>query len=81
MDVTNNSTIDSVIDFANAKFGMELTKDQISSQLRELSFAETLRIPFASKSNITSHIVAPYDTLYLFIISSSLRNRSLLLLK
>ena len=44
MDVTNNSTIDSVIDFANAKFGMELTKDQISSQLRELSFAETLKL-------------------------------------
>ena len=44
MDVTNNSTIDSVIDFANAKFGMELSKDQISSQLRELSFAETLKL-------------------------------------
>ena len=44
MDVTNHSTIDSVIDFANAKFGMELTKDQISSQLRELSFAETLKL-------------------------------------
>lgn len=44
MDVINNSTIDTVIDFANVKFGMELTKDQVSEQLRNLSFSETLKL-------------------------------------
>lgn len=44
MDVINNSTIDTVIDFANVKFGMELTKDQVSEQLRNLSFSQTLKL-------------------------------------
>jgi hypothetical protein len=44
MDLINNSTIDTVIDFANVKFGMELTKDQVSEQLRNLSFSETLKL-------------------------------------
>ena len=44
MEITNNSTIDSVMDFANVKFGMELTKDEVSTQLRELTFSETLKL-------------------------------------
>ena len=44
MELTNNSTIETVIDFANVKFGMELTKDQVSEQLRNLSFSETLKL-------------------------------------
>jgi len=44
MEVTNNSTIESVIDFANVKFGMEVTRDQISEQLKKLSFSETLKL-------------------------------------
>ena len=44
MEVTNNSTIDSVIDFANVKFGMEVTRDQIVEQLKDLSFSETLKL-------------------------------------
>ena len=44
MEITNNSTIDSVIDFANVKFGMELTKDEVSTQLRDLTFSETLNL-------------------------------------
>ena len=44
MELINNSTIDTVIDFANVKFGMELTKDQVSAQLRNLSFSETLKL-------------------------------------
>ena len=44
MEVTNNSTIESVIDFANVKFGMEVTRDQISEQLKNLSFSETLKL-------------------------------------
>ena len=33
MELVNNSTIETVIDFANVKFGMELTKDQVAEQL------------------------------------------------
>jgi len=51
MDVINNSTIDTVIDFANVKFGMELTKDQVSEQLRNLSFSETLKLINSIKSD------------------------------
>ena len=51
MDVINNSTIDTVIDFANAKFGMELTKDQVSEQLRNLSFSETLKLINSMKAD------------------------------
>lgn len=49
MEITNNSTIDSVIDFANVKFGMELNKDEVSTQLRELTFSETLHLLNAIK--------------------------------
>ena len=49
MEITNNSTIDSVMDFANVKFGMELTKDEVSIQLRELTFSETLNLLNAIK--------------------------------
>ena len=51
MEITNNSTIDSVIDFANVKFGVELTKEQVSTQLRELSFSETLNVLNAIKKD------------------------------
>ena len=44
MEVTNNSTSESVIDYANVKFGMELEKDQILEQLKELSFSQTLKL-------------------------------------
>jgi hypothetical protein len=42
MEIVNNSTIDSVIDYANVKFGLELNKDDISEQLKGLSFGDTL---------------------------------------
>ncbi len=44
MELVNNSTIETVIDFANVKFGMELTKDQVAEQLRHLSFSQTLKL-------------------------------------
>ena len=51
MDIMNNSTIDTVIDFANVKFGMELTKDQVSAQLRNLSFSQTLKLINSMKAD------------------------------
>ena len=37
MEIVNNSTIDSVIDYANVKFGLELKKEDIAEQLKGLS--------------------------------------------
>ena len=51
MEVVNNSTIETVIDFANVKFGMELTKDQVSEQLRNLSFSQTLKLINSMKAD------------------------------
>ena len=44
MEIVNNSTIDSVIDYANVKFGLELKKDDIAEQLKGLSFGDTLKL-------------------------------------
>lgn len=51
MEIVNNSTIDSVIDFANVKFGLELKKDDISEQLKGLSFGDTLKLLDAIKKD------------------------------
>jgi uncharacterized protein YijF (DUF1287 family) len=51
MELVNNSTIETVIDFANVKFGMELTKDQVSEQLRNLSFSQTLKLINSMKAD------------------------------
>ena len=55
MDLINNSTIDTVIDFANAKFGMELTKDQVSEQLRKIMKRD-------AKLYLVNHYNIPYLT-------------------
>ena len=44
MEIVNNSTIDSVIDYANVKFGLELKKEDIAEQLKGLSFGDTLKL-------------------------------------
>ncbi len=44
MEIVNNSTVDSVIDYANVKFGLELKKDDITEQLKGLSFGDTLNL-------------------------------------
>ena len=44
MEIVNNSTVDSVIDYANVKFGLELKKDDIMEQLKGLSFGDTLNL-------------------------------------
>ena len=42
MNILNNSTIDTVIDFANVKFGMELTKEQIEITIVNTSKIESI---------------------------------------
>ena len=49
MEIVNNSTIDSVIDYANVKFGLELKKEDIAEQLKGLSFGDTLKLIDAIK--------------------------------
>jgi hypothetical protein len=51
MEIVNNSTIDSVIDFANVKFGLEIKKDDIAEQLKGLSFGDTLKLLDAIKKD------------------------------
>ena len=51
MDVTNNSTIETVIEFANVKFGMEISREQLVEQLKNLSFSETLKLINSMKAD------------------------------
>ena len=44
MKVKNNSIIDTVIDYANVKFGMEVKQEDISKQLKSLSYGDTLSL-------------------------------------
>lgn len=44
MDIQNNSIIDTVIDYANVKFGVELPTNMASEQLKNLSFQQTLEL-------------------------------------
>ena len=44
MKIKNNSIIDTVIDYANVKFGMEVKQEDISKQLKMLSYRDTLKL-------------------------------------
>lgn len=49
MDILNNSIVDTVIEYANVKFGVELEKDAVASNLKELSYSQTLSLVDAIK--------------------------------
>lgn len=51
MDIKNSSIVDTVIDYANIRFGMEPTADMVSDQLKNLSFAQTLTLVDAIKND------------------------------
>ncbi len=44
MKIKNNSIIDTVIDYANVKFGMEVKQEDVSKQLKMLSYRDTLKL-------------------------------------
>ena len=44
MDIQNNSLVDTIIDYANVKFGIEMTAEQASKQFSELSFSDSLKL-------------------------------------
>ena len=49
MKILNNSIVDTVIEYANVKFGVELEKDTVSAQLKERSFGELMQLTSAIK--------------------------------
>ncbi len=49
MDILNNSIVDTVIEYANVNFGVELEKDVLASNLKELSYSQTLALVDAIK--------------------------------
>lgn len=51
MEIKNNSIIHTVRDFALENFGVELTDEQISAELRDLNFSGTLQLTNALKNN------------------------------
>jgi len=50
MDVKGNSIIDTVIEYANVKFGVELTAEEVSTQLKNMNYRDTLNLVDAIKS-------------------------------
>lgn len=49
MKILNNSIVDTVIEYANVKFGVELEKDTVAAQLKERSFGELMQLTSAIK--------------------------------
>lgn len=49
MKILNNSIVDTVIEYANVKFGVELEKDTVSAQLKELGFSQLMQLTSAIK--------------------------------
>jgi len=44
MNIQNNSIIDSIIEYANVKFGMELDPEKVSEQMKLLHFSDILEL-------------------------------------
>lgn len=50
MDVKGNSIIDTVIEYANIKFGVELNAEEVGQQLKNMNYRDTLNLVDAIKS-------------------------------
>lgn len=44
MKILNNSIVDTVIEYASVKFGVELSADAVSDMLKQLSYSNTLNL-------------------------------------
>lgn len=44
MEIQGDSIVDSVVEYANVKFGVELSVENVSKQLKELSLGKTLAV-------------------------------------
>jgi hypothetical protein len=49
MKLQGDSIVDTVIEYANIKFGVELSVDQVSQQLKNMTFGQTLELVDAIK--------------------------------
>jgi hypothetical protein len=49
MKLQGDSIVDTVIEYANVKFGVELSVDQVSQQLKSMTFGQTLELVDAIK--------------------------------
>lgn len=50
MNIKDNSIVGTIIDYANIKFGMEIKPEEITQQLKDMSFSDTLRLVDAIKT-------------------------------
>ena len=44
MKITGDSIVDTVIDYSNIKFGVEMSIEEVSKQLKTMSFSDTLQL-------------------------------------
>jgi len=51
MKIKNNSIIDTIIEYANVKFGVELSQEAVGAQLKELNLTKTLALVDAIKTD------------------------------
>jgi hypothetical protein len=51
MKIKNNSIIDTIIEYANMKFGVELSQEAVSAELKELGLTKTLALIDAIKTD------------------------------
>ena len=49
MDIMNNSIVDTTIEYAQVKFGVELDKDTLATMLKQLSYSDVLALVDAIK--------------------------------
>lgn len=49
MKIAGDSIVDTVIEYANVKFGVELPAEQVSTQLKNMTFGQTLKLVDAIK--------------------------------
>ncbi len=61
MDILNNSIVDSVIEYANVKFSVELDKDTITNNIKELNYSDILALVDAIKQENDNSFIEYID--------------------
>lgn len=61
MEIKGDSIVDSIVEYANIKFGVELSIENVSAQLKELSLGKTLQVVDAIKHDNTEEFLEYID--------------------